>query len=95
MRWPGRLNSLGPGDLDSADRLAARAWLVARREDPRQEREALEGWLAVDPVATRALDRLAELAHRAGEGRRRGPAPPPRGGGQSRHRALPDLALGR
>ncbi len=61
------LNSLGPGDLDSADRLAARAWLVARREDPRQEREALEGWLAVNPVATRALDRLAELAHRAGE----------------------------
>jgi enediyne biosynthesis protein E4 len=61
------LEHLGSGGLNPAARLAARAWLAALRDDHRAERRVLEQWLRVDPAAPRALERLAELAHRHGE----------------------------
>jgi tetratricopeptide (TPR) repeat protein len=59
---------LGPEQLDLAQRLALIAWCHQERGDPDAEARALERWLEVEPTATRALERLAELAHR--EGRR-------------------------
>jgi enediyne biosynthesis protein E4 len=61
------LEHLGAGDLDPTERLAAHAWLGAHRDDDRAEREALERWLRDDPASPRALERMAELAQRAGE----------------------------
>jgi thioredoxin-like negative regulator of GroEL len=42
------------------------AWLVARRGDVESERRALERLIDADPTDFKALDRLAELAVRAG-----------------------------
>src|SRR5207248_1213127 len=53
--------------LDLGERLALRAWLHGQRGDPRAESLALERWLQVEPAATRAMGRLAELAHQAGD----------------------------
>jgi hypothetical protein len=50
--------------LTAGERWALRAWLEERRGDARAEARALEGWLRAEPAATRALERLAELAHR-------------------------------
>jgi tetratricopeptide (TPR) repeat protein len=61
------LEHLGPGDLDPAERLSAHAWLGAQRGDTQAERQALEQWLRVDPKAPQALERLSELAQRAGK----------------------------
>ena len=58
---------LGPMQLDAAERLALEAWLHGRRGDTRAESVALEKWIQFDPTATEALERLAELAQRAGE----------------------------
>jgi tetratricopeptide (TPR) repeat protein len=58
---------LGPGQLDVAERLALRAWLHEQRGDTRAESAALERWLRLEPTATTALERLAELAQRAGQ----------------------------
>src|SRR5262249_853527 len=57
---------LGPGQLDPEERLELRTWLDQQRGDIDAESAALERWLRLDPAATRALERLAELAHRAG-----------------------------
>jgi tetratricopeptide (TPR) repeat protein len=57
---------LGPGQLDPEERLELRAWLDQQRGAIDAESAALERWLRLDPAATRALERLAELAHRAG-----------------------------
>jgi tetratricopeptide (TPR) repeat protein len=56
---------LGDG-LTAGERWALRAWLEERRGDAGAEARALERWLDVEPEATRALERLAELAHRRG-----------------------------
>jgi tetratricopeptide (TPR) repeat protein len=53
-------------DLAPGEQLALRAWLEERRGDARAEARVLERWLGVEPAATRALERLAELAHRDG-----------------------------
>ena len=58
---------LGPGQLDVGERLALRAWLHEQRGDTRAESSTLEQWLRLEPAATRALERLAELAQRAGQ----------------------------
>jgi tetratricopeptide (TPR) repeat protein len=57
---------LGPGRLDPEERLELRAWLAQQRGDIDAESSALGRWLQLEPTATRALERLAELAHRAG-----------------------------
>jgi tetratricopeptide (TPR) repeat protein len=57
---------LSTGQLDPGERLALRAWLDRQRDDPKAEARALEAWLQVEPTATQAMERLAELAHRAG-----------------------------
>ncbi len=57
---------LGPGHLDLEQRLELRAWLARQRGQMPAEAAALEHWLRIEPAATRALERLAELAHRAG-----------------------------
>jgi thioredoxin-like negative regulator of GroEL len=55
---------------DRVHRLAA--WLAARRGDAASERQALERLIAADPGDGAALDRLAELALRAGQPDRAG-----------------------
>jgi hypothetical protein len=57
---------LGPGPLEPGERLELRAWLEQQRGETGAESTALESWLQIEPTATRALERLAELAHRAG-----------------------------
>ncbi|WP_197446411.1 FG-GAP-like repeat-containing protein [Tautonia plasticadhaerens] len=57
---------LGPGQLDPGELLELRAWLHQHRGESEVETSALERWLRIEPTATRALERLAELAHRAG-----------------------------
>jgi hypothetical protein len=64
--------NLGPEQLDAADRLGLWAWSEEQRGDRRGESAALEQWLKVEPTATRALERLAELEHRAGRRDRAG-----------------------
>jgi tetratricopeptide (TPR) repeat protein len=57
-----------PGDLFDAEELwSIRAWFAARRGDAEAERDALEHVVSIEPGRIRALDRLAELALRAGE----------------------------
>jgi enediyne biosynthesis protein E4 len=58
---------LEPGKLDFGERLALRAWLHEQRGDTRGESSTLEQWLRHEPAATRAMERLAELAQRAGQ----------------------------
>jgi enediyne biosynthesis protein E4 len=58
---------LAPGQLDVGERLSLLAWLHKQSGDTRAESSALEHWLRLDPAATRALERLAELAQRAGQ----------------------------
>ena len=58
---------LGPGDLDACERLALRAWLHETEGDTQAETMTLEHWLRLEPAATAALERLAELAQRAGQ----------------------------
>jgi tetratricopeptide (TPR) repeat protein len=57
---------LGPDGLEPEERLELRAWLDRQRGDTEAETAALERWLELEPAATAALERLAELAHRAG-----------------------------
>jgi YD repeat-containing protein len=57
---------LGLRRLEPEERLELRAWLAQQRGDIDAESSALERWLGLEPTATRALERLAELAHRAG-----------------------------
>src|SRR5262249_50926101 len=64
------LRQLGPGRLDPAERLELRAWLARKRTDAAAESAALEQWLQIEPYATRALERLAEIAHQAGNSER-------------------------
>jgi tetratricopeptide (TPR) repeat protein len=52
--------------LDPAERLELHAWLDERRADAAAEERTLERWLRLQPQSTRALERLAELAHRDG-----------------------------
>jgi tetratricopeptide (TPR) repeat protein len=56
---------LGPQGLDLGELLELRAWLEGRRGKAEAEACELERWLRIEPAATRALERLAELAHRA------------------------------
>src|SRR5262249_56430351 len=58
---------LGPAQLDPGERLELRAWLDQQRGKTVAESAALEHWLRIEPAATRALERLAELAHDAGQ----------------------------
>ena len=58
---------LSPGQLEPGERLALLAWLHEQRGDTRAESSILEQWLRLDPAATKALERLAELAQRAGQ----------------------------
>ena len=57
---------LGPGELGIEERLELLAWLDRRSGDTDAEAAALDRWLRLEPAATRALERLAEQAHRAG-----------------------------
>src|SRR5262249_28822576 len=57
---------LGPGRLDPEECLELQAWLAQQRGEIDAEAWALERWLQLEPTATRALERLAELAHRTG-----------------------------
>ena len=61
---------LGPGQLDVGERLALRAWLHEQQGDTQAELSTLEQWLRLEPTAARALERLAELAQRAGQSER-------------------------
>jgi enediyne biosynthesis protein E4 len=58
---------LGPGRLELEQRLELQAWLHKQGGDTRAESSILEQWLRIDPEATRALERLAELSQRAGQ----------------------------
>jgi enediyne biosynthesis protein E4 len=58
---------LGPEQLDVGERLALRAWLNRQRGDTPAESSTLERWLRLEPTATRAMERLAELAHLSGQ----------------------------
>jgi hypothetical protein len=64
--------NLGPEQLDGAERLGLWAWCEQQRGDARGESAALKQWLEVEPTATQALERLAELEHRAGRRDRAG-----------------------
>lgn len=57
---------LGPDGLGPEERLELRAWLDRWYGDPQAEAAALEHWLQIEPRATQALERLAELEFRAG-----------------------------
>jgi tetratricopeptide (TPR) repeat protein len=57
---------LGPGQLDVGEQLALQAWLHRQQGDPKTESSTLEQWFRLEPTATRAMERLAELAHQAG-----------------------------
>ena len=59
--------ALGPEHFDAGERLALRAWLFEQRGDVRAESAALEQWLRIVPTATRAMERLTELAQQAGQ----------------------------
>src|SRR5262249_36529781 len=61
---------VGLGQLEVEERLELRAWVDRRRGDESVEASALERWLELEPAATRAMERLAELAHRAGQSSR-------------------------
>ncbi|WP_152054050.1 FG-GAP-like repeat-containing protein [Tautonia marina] len=61
------LRHLGPEQIDPAERLTVRSWFAEQAGDTQAERTALDRLVALDPGATRALDRLARLAHGAGE----------------------------
>jgi tetratricopeptide (TPR) repeat protein len=63
---------LGQGHLEMEERLELLAWVDERRGDLAAETTALGRWLELEPTATRAMERLAELAHRAGQSRRVG-----------------------
>ena len=54
------------GQLGAGERFELRAWLHQQRGDTPAESAALHRWLRVEPASTRALERLAELAHQAG-----------------------------
>jgi hypothetical protein len=58
------------GKLDTGERSSIHAWLHEQAGNTRSEAAALERWLRVEPAATTALERLAELAFRAGQGQR-------------------------
>jgi hypothetical protein len=64
--------NLGPEQLDAAERLKLWAWSEEQRGDARGESSALKQWLEVEPTATLALERLAELEHRTGRRDRAG-----------------------
>jgi enediyne biosynthesis protein E4 len=57
---------LGPAGLGLSERMELRVWLHRQRGEADAESAALERWIRVEPAATRAIERLAELAHRAG-----------------------------
>jgi thioredoxin-like negative regulator of GroEL len=61
------LEHLGAADLTSAESASLRAWLASRRGDGADERAALEERLDAEPGDAAAIDRLAELAFRAGQ----------------------------
>ena len=58
---------LGPAQLNVGESLDLRAWLHRQRGDKMAEAATLEEWLRFDPADTRAMERLAELAHQAGD----------------------------
>jgi len=73
-RASGRIAEIGPAlahlpadALTDAEILDLRAWIAARRGNPREERRALDGLLAAEPGNLPALDRLAALAWEAGQ----------------------------
>jgi tetratricopeptide (TPR) repeat protein len=57
---------LGPARLGPGGSLELEAWLDRHRSAADAETSAMERWLQIEPEATPALERLAELAHRAG-----------------------------
>jgi tetratricopeptide (TPR) repeat protein len=61
------LAAIPAGRLEPGESWSIRAWFAARRGDLEAERVALEQVVAIEPGDTRALDRLAELATRAGQ----------------------------
>ncbi len=61
------LDDVGEGSLAPAESWWARAWLARHRGDVAAERFALEAVVAQEFAHTQALDRLAELAQRAGQ----------------------------
>jgi hypothetical protein len=52
--------------LDPAARIALAAWVYQQEGDVKAEASALEHWLQLEPTATLAMERGAELAHRSG-----------------------------
>ncbi len=61
------LAAIPPDRFDAEELWSLRAWFAARHGDEVAERIALEHVVAIEPGETRALDRLAELAMRAGQ----------------------------
>src|SRR5439155_202648 len=61
------LRAIGSERLGPVARLAWRAWFAQRGGDVAAERQALEGWLAIEPRNPTVLSRLAALATQAGE----------------------------
>ncbi len=61
---------LGPGQLDVGEQFGLRAWLNEQQGHTQAELSTLEQWLRLEPTAARALERLAELAQRAGQSER-------------------------
>jgi thioredoxin-like negative regulator of GroEL len=61
------LQHLPAEDLTSTQVHRLKAWLAAKRADIAIERQELEHLLAEDPADRTALDRLAQLAERAGQ----------------------------
>ena len=61
---------LGTGQFEIGERLELLAWINEQRGDTEAEISALERWLEVEPTATRAMERLAVLAHGSGRSNR-------------------------
>jgi tetratricopeptide (TPR) repeat protein len=61
------LRVIGPQRLGTVERLGWRAWFAGRSGDAAAERRALEAWLTVEPRNPMVLDRLTELATKAGQ----------------------------
>ena len=77
LRWAGAtdrvdvvkeaLGHISDSGSNPAERHRWNAWLARHRQDAAVERQQLELLVAADPAAVSALDRLAELASKAGQ----------------------------
>ncbi len=64
------VRQLEPQELELAERFALRAWLHRQQGNRQGEASVLEQWLKLEPAATIALERLAELDQQGGQLRR-------------------------